>query len=170
MEGPAGRLAMGLDPGVRVDRNGDQALAEVLAEFAHTLGTDFSVQKILDHLVRRVVDILPVTGAGVMVMGKGQELHFIAASNAVVMRIEGLQNELGEGPCLEAYRTGVAVAVTDLDADSRFPRFSPRALAEGLAAVFTFPMRLDGERLGALDLYRDTPGGLSGLSRKFFGG
>ena len=89
-----------------MDRRSDQGLAQVLAEFAHTLGTDFSIQKILDHLVRRVVDILPVTGAGVMMMGEGKELHFIAASDEVVMRIEGLQNELGEGPCLQAYRTG----------------------------------------------------------------
>ena len=132
----------------------------MLAEFAHRLGTNFSIQKILDHLVRRVVDILPVTGAGVMLMGEAQ-VHFIAASNAMVLRIEGLQNELGEGPCLEAYRTGQAVTVTDLASDTRFPLFSPRACADGLAAVFTFPMRLHGDRLGALDLYRDIPGILS---------
>ncbi len=143
-----------------MDSRCDQGLAQVLVEFAHTLGTDFSIQKILDHLVLRVVDILPVTGAGVMVMGDRQELHFVAASNEVVTRIEGLQNELHEGPCLEAYRTGVAVSVTDLRFDTRFPRFSPRAWAEGLAAVFTFPMRLDTARFGAVDLYRDTPGDL----------
>lgn len=139
----------------------DQELAQVLVEFAHTLGTDFSIQKILDHLVSRIVDILPVTGAGVMLMGGHDELHFIAASNEVVTRIEGLQNELHEGPCLEAYATGRAVAVTDLSIDGRFPNFSPRACAEGLAAVFTFPMRLDETRLGAVDLYRDTAGALS---------
>jgi hypothetical protein len=100
------------DLGVAVDSRSYQGLAQVLAEFAHALGTDFSIPKILDHLVRGVVDILLVTGAGVMVMvmvmGEGQELHFVASSNEVVMRIEGLQNELGEGPCLQAYRTGVA--------------------------------------------------------------
>jgi diguanylate cyclase (GGDEF)-like protein len=51
--------------------------------------------------------------------------------------------------------------VIDLRSETRFPQFSPRASADRLAAVFTFPMRLDGDRLGALDLYRDTPGGLS---------
>ena len=30
-----------------------------------------------------------------------------------------------------------------------------------MGAVFTFPLTLDDERLGALDLYRDTPGALS---------
>ena len=53
------------------------------------------------------------------------------------------------------------MGIEDLSVDTRFPRFSPRALAEGLAAVFTFPIRLDRHRLGALDLYRDSPGGLA---------
>lgn len=139
----------------------DQQLAQVLAEFAHTLGTEFPIQKILDQLVARIVDILPVTGAGVMVMDEHDEMKFVAASNEVVLLIEGLQHELGEGPCLEAFRTGQAVAVTDLRVDTRFPRFSPRAYADGLAAVFTFPMRMDNQRLGAVDLYRDSPGALS---------
>ncbi len=141
-------------------------LAQVLVEFAHTLGTDFSIQKILDHLVLRIVDILPITGAGVMLMGEQQDLHFVAASDEAVLLIEGLQNELHEGPCLDAYRSGQPVAITDLRTDTRFPRFSSRASAHGLEAVFTFPLRLDAARLengrlGALDLYRDTPGPLS---------
>jgi diguanylate cyclase (GGDEF)-like protein len=139
----------------------DARLADVLVEFAHTLGTDFSLDAILDRLVLHAVDLLHVTGAGVMLMEPDAELHFVAASNETIHEIESLQREFDEGPCLEAYRTGRAVAVPDLGMDARFPRFSPRALAAGLQAVFTFPLRLDEHRLGALDLYRDTPGGLS---------
>jgi diguanylate cyclase (GGDEF)-like protein len=140
-----------------VDR--DKKLAQILVEFADTLGAEFSIQAILDHLVQRIVDMLPITGAGVMLMTE-HDLHFVAASNKVVRRIEALQNELQEGPCLEAYSGGEAVAIEDLSVDTRFPRFSPRALDAGLAAVFTFPIRMDSHRLGALDLYRDTSGGL----------
>ena len=42
-----------------------ERLAEVLSEFARTLVTNFSIQEILDHLVVRIVDVLPITGAGV---------------------------------------------------------------------------------------------------------
>jgi diguanylate cyclase (GGDEF)-like protein len=139
----------------------DRLLAQVLVEFARNLGSDFSIQKILDHLVLSIVEILPVTGAGVMLMGADDQLHFLAASNEKVMAIETLQNELREGPCLEAYLYGLPVAISDLRVDTRFSRFSPRACADGLAAVFTFPLTLDDTRLGALDLYRDTPGELS---------
>ena len=140
--------------------NTPEKLADLLADFAHNLGSDFHIQDILDQLVQRVVDVLPVTGAGVMLMGEADELHFFAASNEVILEIETLQNELGEGPCLEAYRSGWAVSVPDLSIDERFPRFSERAGSTGLAAVFTFPMSLDEHRFGALDLYRDQPGEL----------
>jgi diguanylate cyclase (GGDEF)-like protein len=130
----------------------------LLADFARNLGSDFRIQDILDQLVQRIVDVLPVTGAGVMLMGAGDDLHFAAASNGVILAIETLQNELGEGPCLEAYRGGEAVSVPDLSTDTRFLRFSAGASRAGLAAVFTFPMSLNGNTFGALDLYRDEPG------------
>lgn len=139
----------------------DTSLAGLLAEFAHTLVGGFDIQEILDHLVARIVDVLPVTGAGVMVMGQADELHFVAASNDPIRQIEALQNELGEGPCLTAYRTGAAVSIPDLSDDTTFPRFSARAQQSSLAAVFTFPMSIDGTRFGALDLYRDQPGALT---------
>src|SRR5687768_9885813 len=59
-----------------------------------------------------------------------------------------------------AYDTGESVTVPNLAVDDRFPRFAPPAIAAGLAAVFTFPLRHDKGRLGALDLYRDSPGPL----------
>lgn len=139
----------------------EQQLSDVLREFAHTMVTDFPVQDILDHLVKRIVDIMPVTGAGVTVMSPGPANHIIAASNQAALRFEKLQATVGEGPCVEAYRSGEAVAVPDLHLDDRFPMFRPRALDAGLVAVFTFPLHHGDRRLGALDLYRDTPGELT---------
>jgi diguanylate cyclase (GGDEF)-like protein len=53
------------------------------------------------------------------------------------------------------------VSIADLRDEDRFPLFVPQALAAGLAAVFTFPLRQGDAQLGALDLYRDTPGPMS---------
>ncbi len=141
-------------------------LSEVLSEFAHTLVTDFPIQGILDHLVVRIVDVLPITAAGVTIIAPGVAPHYLAASNESALQFERLQTELGEGPCLEAFETGSAVAIADLRAETRFPRFTPRALEAGLAAVFTFPLRDGDERLGALDLYRDRTGRLNATAMK----
>jgi diguanylate cyclase (GGDEF)-like protein len=125
------------------------------------MASDFPIQGILDHLVRRIVDILPISGAGVTLISSTISPHDVAASDAAALRFEKLQTEIGEGPCLSAYRSGTAVAVPDLRGPHPFTAFGPRALEAGLAAVFTFPLRHNGAQLGALDLYRDTPGPLS---------
>jgi signal transduction histidine kinase len=76
------------------------------------------------------------------------------------VRYEHLQTALGEGPCLAAYETDGSISIPDLALDGRFPRFAERAIAEGLVAVFTFPLHNDDRNLGALDLYRRTAGDL----------
>jgi diguanylate cyclase (GGDEF)-like protein len=136
----------------------EKQLADVLADFARTLVTDFPIQGILDHLVVTIVDMLPISAAGVTLISPGTSPHFIAASDDSAWRFEQLQTELSEGPCLAAYRTGESVAIADLKDDKEFPRFSKRAIEAGLVAVFTFPLRQQDGQLGALDLYSATPG------------
>jgi diguanylate cyclase (GGDEF)-like protein len=138
-----------------------EELADVLSEFARTMVTDFPIQGILDHLVERIVEVLPVTAAGVTLIAPGLDPRYVAASSPAALRYEKLQTELGEGPCLAAFHTGEAISVPDLRVEDRFPKFTPRALGAGLAAVFTFPLRHGEVQLGALDLYRDTPGPLT---------
>lgn len=133
-------------------------LAEVLADFARTLLTEFSIQSILDHLVQRIVEVLPITAAGVTLVSARTGPRYLAASDELALRLERLQEELGEGPCVQAFASGEAVAIPDLRADADFPRFAPAAVSAGLAAVFTLPLHQGDARIGALDLYRDTPG------------
>jgi diguanylate cyclase (GGDEF)-like protein len=139
----------------------NRRLAEVLGEFARTMLTDFPIQSILDLLVRRVVDVLPVEAAGATLISPGTRPQYVAASDDAAFRYEQLQSTLGEGPCVAAFESGGAVAVPDLRKDHRFPSFAQRALEDGLGGVFTFPLRHGNQQLGALDLYRRTPGPLT---------
>lgn len=134
----------------------ERDLLRVLVEFATTLTDDFSIEDILGRLTEQIAGLLPVTGAGVLLMDDGAH-HVVSATDDQLRRIEGLQIELGEGPCLTAYETDRHVAVTDLSEDTRYPRFSPAATDAGLGAVFSFPLRRAGERIGALELYASEP-------------
>ena len=134
----------------------------LLSEFAGTLATDFPIQSILDHLVERIVDLLPIDGAGVSLIAPDLVPRFVASSDALALQHEQLQITLREGPCVTAYLTGEAVAVPELAAEQRFPDFVSAARRAGLGAVFSFPLRHPEGRFGALDLYRGTAGPLGG--------
>ena len=138
----------------------EEKLSSVLSEFARTLATDFPIQGILDHLVERIVGVLPITSAGVTLITAGRAPRYISASDDDALRFERLQTPDRPRPLSGAFETGEAVAVPDLRTDNRFPDFAPKAVASGMAAVFTFPLRHAEGRLGALDLYRDTPGAM----------
>ena len=133
----------------------------MLAEFAQTMVADAPIEHILERMVGRIVEVMPVTAAGVTLIASDRQPRYIAGSDSLALRYEKLQTQVSDAPCLAAFETGTAISVPDLAADHRFPEFAPRALSAGLAAVFTFPLRHAAIRIGALDLYRDSPGTLA---------
>lgn len=108
------------------------------------------------------VETLGVEGASLMIVSDGLP-SLLAASDPLGRRLEDLQHVLGEGPCVDAHDAGRAVSEPDLAAAQagRWPAFGPAALDAGAAALFSFPLRVGGVRLGALTLYRPTAGRLS---------
>jgi hypothetical protein len=107
------------------------------------------------------VDLLGVSGAGFALMTASAQ-GAAWASNEVAEELEDLQLGLGEGPGLEAFRLGGPVLEPNLgDATARWPFFRPQALDLGVRALFALPLQIGAIRLGALDLYRDSPGLLS---------
>jgi hypothetical protein len=109
-------------------------------------------------------ELTAMTGAGIMLMSGDGNHGSICTSNSVSAVVEELQYELGEGPCDDAHDAGRPVLEPDL-ADPATPRwvaFTPPAVDAGVRAIFGFPLRVGGARLGALNLYRDRPGPLTG--------
>jgi GAF domain len=111
--------------------------------------------------------IVGVSGAGVMLMSGDMPRGSLCTTDEVSQLIEELQYTLGEGPCVDAYRQDQVVAEPDLadPVTRRWPAFTPPALRAGVRAVFGFPLRAGTVRLGALNLYRDSPGPLTGDQR-----
>jgi hypothetical protein len=109
-------------------------------------------------------EIVGVSGAGVMLMSGDVPQGSLCTTDEVSHLIEELQYTLGEGPCVDAHQQGKVVIEPDLadPATRRWPSFTPPAVQAGVRAVFGFPLRVGRVHLGALDLYRDLPGSLTG--------
>lgn len=115
------------------------------------------------RLCQVCVDVVGVTGAGIMLMAGDIPQGSVCTTDEVSARIEELQYALGEGPCVDAYRIDTPVFEPDL-ASPQTPRwvgFSSAAVEAGVRAVFGYPLQVGAVRLGALNLYRKTPGPLS---------
>ena len=115
------------------------------------------------RLVRACAAALPITGVGLVLMTNASPAGTVAISDARAGTMEDLQFTLGEGPCVECSRTGRPVLQPDLarTGPDRWPGFSASALEAGIRAIFAWPLRVGGIRLGVLDLYRDRVGELS---------
>ncbi|MEV6410828.1 GAF domain-containing protein [Kribbella sp. NPDC051718] len=113
-----------------------------------------------ERLCRVCAERLPISGAGLAFMTPAGHEGTITATDGAAAVLEDLQQVLGEGPCVDAYRDGRPVLQPDLASTgtSRWPGFTEGALQAGIAAVFAFPLQVGAIRLGVLDLYRDTPG------------
>ena len=105
-----------------------------------------------------------MNGAGVMLMSGDIPRGSLCTTDEVSQLIEELQYTLGEGPCVDAHQQDKVVAEPDLadPVTRRWPAFTPPALQAGVRAIFGFPLRVGTVHLGALNLYRDLPGPLTG--------
>ncbi len=108
------------------------------------------------------VEMLGVSGASLMVMTDGIA-SVLSSSDALADRLEDLQLTLGEGPSVDAHETGAPVAEPNLQHPrlARWVAFAIGAEEAGAQAVFSFPLRIGGIRLGALTLYQTRAGDLS---------
>lgn len=134
-------------------------LARTFVELADTLVAEFDVVDVLALLTDRCVEVLDVGAAGLMLAAPEGDLRVMASSSEAMRVLELFELQSQEGPCLDAYRTGLPVGNHDLlTANGRWPRFAAEALAAGFRSVQALPMRLRGSVIGALNLFHVDPG------------
>jgi GAF domain len=116
-----------------------------------------------DRLCLACLPLLGVDAAAISLIDDGESRGTFGASDVAARLLDSLQFTAGEGPCLEAAQIMVPVLVADLHAqdEPRWPAFKDAAERAGVRAVFALPIRVGMIGLGALDLFRSTPGALS---------
>jgi len=137
----------------------DQSLLlQTLSRFAVVLPSRYDLQEALSELTESVTAVLGLAGSWVTMADDGR-LHFLTAMNqAAEMERDHDQLHPFPCPCREAYTSGEVVRVRDVRQESaRWPEFSASATRLSLAGVAAIPMRLDGQTIGALNLYSPEP-------------
>lgn len=134
-------------------------LTETFVQLADTLVAEFDIVELLTTLADRCVEVLDVSAAGLMLVAPDGDLRVVASSSEAMRLVELFELQTQEGPCLDCYRTRRAVVNRHLDeAEGTWPRFAPVAVEAGFRSVHALPMRLRGDVIGALNLFRTEPG------------
>ena len=110
------------------------------------------------------MDLFDVDAAAISLVFDGANAGTLGSSGASARAYDELQFTLGEGPCLDSVARRTPVVVIDLadPGDLRWPAYGPAMLAHEIRCVVAMPVVVAGEHVGALDLFRATPGRLNG--------
>jgi GAF domain-containing protein len=143
----------------------DAGLASAYGQLLGLLVEAPDVDALLDKTVHLAADVVvPVAACGLTVRRDGRPFT-AATSNDTASQVDEIQYRMDEGPCLDALRTGTVVSVDDLGQDARWPRYRPHAIAHGVVSSLSLPLTVEGETLGAMNLYAATPAAFDGPHR-----
>ncbi|WP_172875900.1 GAF and ANTAR domain-containing protein [Micromonospora inositola] len=124
------------------------------------------VDVFLDQVVRVAAEVVtPAVACGLTVRRDGGAFT-VASSGDLAARGDEIQYGADEGPCLEALRRGRVVEVVDLREDTRWCRYREHALRLGVVSSLSLPMTVDGETVGALNLYATQPAAFTDTARR----
>jgi GAF domain-containing protein len=130
---------------------------QALRSFASTMAHSYDRTEMCYELCDRTAEVVAAAGAGVAVADEAGTLKFVTATSDRIVGMELTQEETQQGPCVEAFESQEPVAIDDLATVEKWPGYLAAAEASGLRAVVGFPLSLDSRRLGALNVYDETP-------------
>lgn len=132
------------------------------AELGAAVSGSGGAAAVADRLCRACVELLEVDGASISLTLDGTQRGTFGSSSPTSRYLDELQFTYGEGPCLDAVTEGRPVLVADLaGAQDRWPVYAGPVLEAGVSAVFSLPVRLSTQPVGALDLFCERRGPLS---------
>ena len=129
-------------------------LAEVMSEVARHLDQQGTVEEQLQRVLEAAVDTVPgVDAASITVLHRDGRAETVAHTDDLAVKVDHLQYQLDEGPCLDALRGEPFQRIDDMPAEHRWPRYAPLAVQEGVGAQLGLELYHDTRSIGGLNLY-----------------
>lgn len=130
-------------------------LAEAFATIARQLQAESGPEKTQERITRVAVETIDgCSHAAISLIRRTGSIDTVAATGPIPERVDAIQYEVNEGPCLGAIADHEILLSDDLAEESRWPRFSRRAAeATGVRSMLSFQLFVQDDTIGALNLY-----------------
>jgi GAF domain-containing protein len=137
--------------------------ADAFSALARLLVSEESLGDALTSVLKVVTDAVPAASHGGLTTG---DAHGRSATpvftDPEVPEMDQAQFDSGRGPCLDAWHRATVIRLDDLTQSSaRYPEFVAAAHAHGVHSTISVPMMIDGDSVGAINLYSAATGGFS---------
>ncbi|MGA9873366.1 MAG: GAF and ANTAR domain-containing protein [Rhodococcus sp. (in: high G+C Gram-positive bacteria)] len=139
-----------------------ETVGQLLAEASRSFFLPNDLEKTLGGVTRSAVGLIDGADCADILMidgRKGFKSH--ASTSDLPIRLDELQEELQEGPCVDAARRDIVVRSDNLKADERWPRFGPAAVDAGVHSTLSFQLYTDDGAVGALNVFGKAPDAFS---------
>lgn len=137
----------------------DEVIAAIAADVSETATLLFSAGSVADTLSQVVnLAVSTIEGcdfAGIFLLSEGT-VRTAASTHPLVTEIDQLQQQAGQGPCLDAISTRTSCSADDLNDEARWPLFAAEAAAAGVRSILAHPLAAK-DTVGALNLYASFP-------------
>ena len=122
-----------------------ESLAEACADLVRAMARSDADETVLPGVAVQAAQLLGVRAAGVLLRTSDGHIDVASAADALIESLSTVEQDLGEGPTLEAFTSGDAVRVNTLaDAGQTWPRWIAEARARGVDAWLAVPSHVAG--------------------------
>jgi transcriptional regulator with GAF, ATPase, and Fis domain len=140
-----------------IDSNHAAVFARLSAELLATRDESVTVHT----LVERSLTLAPEIDHASLTIAERKRARTLAATSIVASQCDALQYELREGPCIEALSDNEWYRSGDIASDPRWPRWGPRAAAQGVGSLLAVRLTVGEVAIGALNLYSERRDGFN---------
>jgi hypothetical protein len=134
---------------------------------AEVLYSGESFDSVYGSLCAAAVELIDGCDHASLMLRRQGQAHTAAASDDVAAQVDRLETTLGEGPCLDALDDDEPDQhiCGDLTQAEKWPTLSREVLSTtSVKGMAGFRIRLDGAKVGALNVFSDEAGALDGHS------
>lgn len=128
-------------------------LAVALGELARSLHDESGVVKTLRGVVFAAVATVPGAQEAALSLIEGRGVRTQAGTAELAYQVDQVQYDTGEGPCLSSLYQQRTVRLSNMATETRWPRFTLRAVELGVGSMLSFQLYVARDNLGALNLY-----------------